>query len=131
MDSPAGELCKHCNDIGCEIFNTAPKDCLIYECAYIQMDKASINIRPDKCGVIFEKISNKIFIGTIDPNQIKPQKIVMKQISAFLNDGYSVILYRPKIKKIIIFNTSDRTKESVWFEFKIIEDDRQMKLEKK
>lgn len=42
MDSPPGELCKHCNGTGCDIYDTAPKDCLLYECAYVQMDKASI-----------------------------------------------------------------------------------------
>ena len=127
MDSPAGELCKHCNN-GCDIYDHAPKDCLEYQCAYNQMEKVSIMLRPDKCGVIFEKISNKLFAGTIDPKQIKPENIILNQISAFLNDGYSVILHHIGKNKPIIFNTKDRTKESVWFELQEFESERKLKL---
>ena len=127
MDSPAGELCKHCNG-GCDIYDNAPKDCLNYQCSYNQMNKASINLRPDKCGVIFEKLSNKLFIGTIDPKQEKPQDIVKDQISAFLNDGYSIILHHLKTKKPIIINTKNRTKQSVWFELQTVEAERKRKL---
>jgi len=43
MDSPAGEYCKECNEgIGCKIYNTAPKDCLGFKCAYNQVDNISI-----------------------------------------------------------------------------------------
>ena len=127
MDSPSYELCKHCNDNGCDIYDTAPKDCLDFFCAYTQMDKASIDLRPDKCGVIFEKITNKLFIGTIDPEQKGPADIVLKQISAFLNDGYSTILYHKKIKEPMIFNTKDRTKKSVWFELQVVEADKEQR----
>jgi hypothetical protein len=131
MDSPVGEYCKHCEiGKGCGIYDNAPKDCLDYQCAYNQMDNVSLNLRPDKCGVIFEKISDKLFIGTIDPKQEKPQDIVMKQIDAFLNDGYSVILHHIKENKPIIINTDNRTKESVWLELQEVEAARQLKLEK-
>lgn len=131
MDSPADELCKHCNGKGCDIYDTAPKDCLDYQCSYLQMEQVSINMRPDKCGVIFEKLTNKLFVGNIDPKQTKPKEIVMKQITSFLNDGYSVILYHKKITKPIIFNTKDRSKESVVFEFKVAEEVRLRKLEQR
>lgn len=112
MNSPAGHVCKHCKNNGCEIYNKAPKDCLDFACAYSQMEKASINLRPDKCGVIFERISNKLFIGTINPKMKQLSTVLMKQISLFMKDGFSVILFNRVIKQVFIF-AKDRSKESV------------------
>ena len=128
VNSPAGELCKHCNvGLGCNIFDAVDEDCKDYQCAYFQMDNVSTDLRPDKCGVLFEKVSNLLFVGIIDPKH-KFKDIVKDQISDFLNNGYSVILKNKE--KPIIINTKDRTKESVWFELHVIESERKRKLGK-
>ena len=60
MNSPAGEYCKECEKgVGCKIFDHVPKKCLEFKCAYNQMEKVSIDLRPDNCDVIFERISLK------------------------------------------------------------------------
>ena len=124
VNSPAGELCKHCNN-GCDIHDTIiPKECSGFYCVYLQMENASINLRPDKCGVIFEKITTDVFIGTVDSKKIILSDDAYEQINSFLDEGFSVVLYHQRIKKPIIFNTPNRTKESVWFEVQIVEDDR-------
>ncbi len=118
MNSPSGHTCKYCIEgVGCKIYNNAPKDCLDFKCAYIQMSNVSIELRPDHCGVIFERVSNDIFIGTVDPEEEKPKQIVKDQISVFLKDGFSVILFNKKIGKPIIINNK-KTKNEVWLEFK-------------
>ncbi len=115
MDSPAGEWCKNCDiDKGCKIYNTAPKKCLNFNCAYKQMKKASINLRPDKSRVIFEKIGEKIFIGTVDPKATKLQEIVLRQVDSFLTEGFSVVLFNQKIKEPLIYPTLGITQDEVW-----------------
>ena len=48
-------------------------------------------LRPDKCGVVFEKISQNIFLGTKE-KKTKLKKVVMNQIASFIKQGYSVII---------------------------------------
>lgn len=94
MNSPAGEYCKECEPgKGCKIYDRAPKNCLKFRCAYNQMEKVSINMRPDKCGVIFERIDD-IFIGTVDTDTDKLNNFVLDQLTSLKNEGFSFVLYK-------------------------------------
>ena len=115
MDSPAGEYCKECEPgKGCRIYDNAPKKCLEFRCAYNQVEKSSINMRPDKCGVIFERIPENIFIGTVDPDIKNLNDDVRGQIQAFLNEGFSVVLFNQKIPEPFIQVANGRTISEVW-----------------
>lgn len=117
-DSPIGELCKYCNrGKGCKIYDTRPQECKEFKCAYAQVKGASINTRPDKCGVVFERVGEQIFIGTIDPNTKRLKSAANGQISSFLEEGFSVILFHSKIKKPYIYPAKDHTPTSVWKTF--------------
>lgn len=118
MDSPPGEICKYCKNDGCDIYDTAPKECLEFQCAYNQMDKVSINLRPDKCKVIFEKITADVFIGTTDPNISNLPDVAKRQIHSFLQEGFSVILFNQKIKTPFIYTAKNITANKVWEIFK-------------
>lgn len=115
MNSPAGHLCEFCNENnGCRIYAAAPKECLDFQCSYSQMKNVSIQLRPDNCGVIFEKINDELFIGTIDPSETKLKDIVKGQIDCFLNDGLSVVLFNQKIKNPLIFPSKNTTADEVF-----------------
>lgn len=115
MNSPAGELCKECDEgKGCRIYDTAPKKCLEFSCCYNQMKKVSMDLRPDKCEVVFEKITDDVFIGTLNPDQKKIQDVVKGQIDFFLQEGFSVALFNPKLKTPLIYPAQDYTAEQVW-----------------
>ena len=116
MDSPAGQWCKHC-DIGkgCKVFTVAPDKCKEFECSYIQMEKVSIGLRPDKCKVIFEKIADDMFLGTLDPNS-NLKSIVKRQIESFVNEGYSVVILSGK-NKPMIRPTKDKAAKDVYNNF--------------
>ena len=117
MDSKAGEYCKECDiDIGCKIY--APKECLSFKCAYNQMEKCHIDLRPDNCGVVFERIGDDIFIGTTDSNLKKLKDVVSGQIMSFVKEGFSVILFNKKIPVPYIF-PSNCTKEEVWNKYNL------------
>ena len=94
MDSPAGEYCKECEPgVGCKIYKNAPDKCLKFRCAYNQMEKASIDMRPDKCGVIFERLDD-IIIGTVDPEVERLNENVLGQLEYFKDEGFSLVLYK-------------------------------------
>lgn len=95
MDSPVNQYCQQCNiDIGCSIFENAPQKCLDFSCGYNEWDKVSEGLRPDKCGVIFEKITENIFHGLQDPDTDMTD-IAGRQINSFLQQGFSVYLTTP------------------------------------
>lgn len=92
IDSPAGELCQHCDkNVGCTIHEDRPKICRDFMCAYAQQENAPIELRPDKCGIIFEKMDDTLFIGTIKPNN-PVSEYAFGQITAFNDQGYDVVL---------------------------------------
>jgi len=115
MDSPAGEYCKECDPgAGCKIYDTIPEGCLKFRCAYNQMEKASINLRPDKCGIVFEKISDDVFIGTVAASVKQLNKYANGQIESFLNQGFSVVLFHQNIKRPFIYPSQSKTEAEVW-----------------
>jgi len=90
MDSPAGEPCKYC-DKGCTIYATVDDRCSEFKCAYNQMDNVSEKLRPDNCGIIFERIEDDLMFGTVNPNHTEFQ-FVHGQINAFIQEGINVVL---------------------------------------
>lgn len=58
------------------------------------MDKVSVDLRPDNCKIIFEKLSDHLFLGTQDP-RFKPTKVAQQQVAAFNQQGFSVIIVTP------------------------------------
>ena len=73
------------------IHDAIPEECSEFECAYLQIKKASVSLRPDKCKVIFEKITDRIFLGTYDTRD-KREIVAGKQIASFLEQGFSVVM---------------------------------------
>lgn len=96
LDKPAGRDCSHCAvGVGCEIFNTTiPEKCKEFSCAWRQMRAVHPALRPDRCGVVFEKIADTFFLGTGKEGfQMTP--FLRRQISSFIRQGYSVVLQTP------------------------------------
>ena len=84
--------CIHCEKkVGCKIHETKPSECTDFDCAYVQMDKVSPALRPDKCNIIFEKITDDIFVGLCENIHIVTP-IAFEQIAAFKEQGFSVVV---------------------------------------
>lgn len=119
LDKPAGVMCDHCvGRSSCGIYSERPQDCKTFECMYYQMENVSTDLRPDKCGVIFEKLNDTLILGTGDPDRKEFPKYLNKQISLFTEDGYSVIMLNAKYKEPLIIPSPDKTSEEAWKEFK-------------
>ena len=80
--------CKHC-DKGCNIQDTKPDECRNFNCAYIQSKIDDINLRPDKCGVIFEKVDNENFFCTM-VRGVEITALAQGQMDSFVKQGYTV-----------------------------------------
>ena len=90
LNKPAGVPCEH-NVKRCEIYKTRPKGCRDFNCAYAQMEQVNIAMRPDNCGVVFEKMSDTKVLGMLDPNR-KEYPHVKGQIDFFKRSGFEVVI---------------------------------------
>jgi hypothetical protein len=90
IDKPRGQWCEYCWAGGCRIYPVRPRQCRQFDCAWLQTN-AHEDLRPDRCGVVFEKMSNDIMWGSLMPGgEVTP--LVSRQIVDFNRQGMSVIL---------------------------------------
>lgn len=84
--------CTHC-DKGCTIYESRPESCVNFECVYIQ-DGYSEEIRPDKSGVIFDKLTTRIYQALISRDRLDSWDTEpMRDYIRSLNDqGISVVV---------------------------------------
>lgn len=95
IKSEPGKLCSHCDlKSGCTIYNTRPVSCINFKCSWLCDNKMSEGLRPDRTNIIFEKITDEIHIGTLNPNNIIGwnKSIVLDYIKLLNNKGISVII---------------------------------------
>ena len=92
LNKKAGERCFNCIGNGCSIYEKRPQVCKDFECAYLQGGN-NIELRPDKCGVMFWKKTETIFCGAMMPG-ITITDVALKQIVSFKNQGYSLVLLK-------------------------------------
>lgn len=133
MNSPAGHLCKECViDKGCKIYDNAPKDCLNFQCIYNELDNLPIELRPDRCKIIFENVDGSIFLGTMHPNynEVYKDKIIENQVNIILKRGISVVFTSSTIKKSLVFPAQGRQISDVWSCLQIKWKEKQTKWEK-
>ena len=114
LNKPANVLCKFC-DKGCAIHATKDKECKNFECAYFQSKNAHIDLRPDNSKIIFEKASDNIMFGLQDP-RYDVTDVAKKQISAFLNEGFSVVLKSTKYEELHYFVNKKHNKKDITIE---------------
>lgn len=90
INKPANKQCWHC-DNGCAIYDSKPQTCNDYECAYYQGKNLPLSLRPDKCGIIFTKKTDRIFSGVLVTG-VPVNNAAKGQIKSFNEQGFSVIL---------------------------------------
>jgi hypothetical protein len=53
MVKPAGQMCAHCTGSGCGIYDSRPKVCREWDCAWRRIASMPPETRPDKMGMVF------------------------------------------------------------------------------
>jgi len=74
------------------------------------MDNVGIEMRPDKCGVIFEKFADTVMMGATD-GYVSYR--VQGQIEAFKREGISVVMMDHSKESKNYFFANGHTKEYV------------------
>ena len=115
LNKGAGEDCKLCKNNGCSIYGKHPQVCKDFECAYLQ-GVADIELRPDKCGIMFFKKSDRIFTGALVPG-VPVTNVAKGQIDAFNQQGYSVILLNLEEKKPLIKLANGHNEQEIFYEY--------------
>jgi len=106
--------CHLCKDNGCSIYGKHPKSCKEFECAYLQGGE-NIELRPDKCGVMFWKKSDRIFCGSMIPG-VPVTEMALKQVASFKSQGYSLVLFK-KGEKLVFRFADGHDKEEISKEY--------------
>lgn len=109
LNKQAGEHCVNCVNNGCKIYGNHPQTCKDFECAYYQGGN-NIELRPDKCGIMFYKKNERIFVGIIVPDkEVTP--MAMGQIRALNEQGYSVVMLKIGERPYIVLADGHNFKE--------------------
>ena len=105
MNSVEGENCQHCSPgVGCDIFNEAPSKCKEFNCLWKHADVMGEDLRPDKCGVVFEAYHiEKTVVAIVEQGSTWQEGEVKKLISQMLMDGYPVWVLEDKDRNLLFF----------------------------
>lgn len=91
IPSAIGEYCQYCKvSNGCMIYDARPKECSDYQCMWTMMDRVSDDLRPDRCGIIFDRIADDVISARME-GEMTP--LVEAQIQSFGREGFSVIVF--------------------------------------
>lgn len=114
MDSPYGEYCKKCSPgVGCTIHDSRPEPCKVFQCCYTQMERVNPVLRPDKCGVVFEKITDTLILGTTVDVITDISELIQGQIRSFVSEGISVMYQQFNPYKWTCFLVKGANKEKI------------------
>ena len=66
-----------------------------------QMENVGMALRPDKCGIIFDRAGDDVISARMEQGT-KLSPLVMGQITAFNNEGFSVLVFRDRSSKCFL-----------------------------
>lgn len=112
FNKPPNTKCEHCNG-GCAIHRFKPLECSSFECMWLQ-SRAPIEVRPDRCGIVFEMLSSRLVYGTV----WKPVTDEgSTQVRSFVAQGYSVVVAKSSGGKVRVYPSEGRGEDEVLSEF--------------
>lgn len=115
IGKPVDTHCQYC-DSGCTIYGHKPRTCSEYECAYLQATGVPETLRPDRCGVIFTKRTERIFSGVLVTG-VAVTDAAKQQARDFLRQGYSVVLLSVRKPKPYVMLADGHDAEAVVREY--------------
>lgn len=91
VNSKRGENCDFMCDEGCSRYDDQPIPCSTFCCAYNQTDEAPIELRPDKCGAMFERYLDT-YLCVVDCFDEEPALTTISQIKSLVFKGFGVVV---------------------------------------
>jgi hypothetical protein len=121
LNKKAGDWCEHCNiGVGCSLWgNGVTDECVNFQCIYNELDNLPIELRPDKCKIIFENVDNNIVLGTMHHhyNEAYKNKVIQKELMELYKRDFSVILSSLTMDQTMIFPAKGKKMSEVWSDF--------------
>jgi hypothetical protein len=120
FDKPAGKWCQHCA-IGkeCRIYESRPQVCRAFECLWLQSQRIpgaafELELRPDKCKVVFSPTTNQnIMSATTMPGApLAWQAPKVKALIDRLVKGGVAVVIGPPASTVRTFISFDGIKEA-------------------
>lgn len=117
LQKPESVLCGQCEvKVGCRIHNVRPMVCRTFDCVYIQDIDMDLELRPDNCKVMFEKVTDTLYLALELPRNVgswKSEK-VLGFIKELNKKGISIIVssFTTAPKEFLL--AEGVTKEQVW-----------------
>ncbi len=97
IGKPVNFWCAFCDAVtGCKIYSSRPESCKKYFCLWYVNPQMPITLRPDMCGVIFEKlVDGHTYLALIDPKWEDAWKEVpvLEVMSQLNKQGFSVVAF--------------------------------------
>lgn len=110
--SKPNEVCKHCDlGVGCKIYDQRPQGCKEFMCMWLQMGYVHPDLRPDRCGLMFEKFSDEVICGVTSGHGVT--RNVLGQIEAFVQEGFSVVIMNHAKRQKSFFLAKGHTRSYV------------------
>lgn len=119
VHSKPNELCIHCKlKKGCKIYDRRPQACKNFNCSWLLDETIPENLRPDKCNVIFEKITDNIELALVSFKELDAWKRieVVEHMRELKKKGISTIIssYTKEPKRFML--ADGKTEKEVWNE---------------
>lgn len=102
--------CVHCKLSKCMIHDHKPDYCTSYDCMYSQSEKLPVSLRPDKCGIVFEKVNDKLILSIQHPD-MQPTVMATNQANEFVKQGFSVAIKKKDNRMQIFLAKGHKAKE--------------------
>lgn len=118
FESPEFSYCPNCDPggVGCKIYETRPEVCRVTNCLWMNQDVVPADLRPDRCGVMFEiPPFSLVYVGYVDPKRPDAWKDPAPQllIQKIKDAGNSVVILSKDKKKTYFSLTAGDTIERV------------------
>lgn len=115
LDKPHGVRCAHEGPVGCSIYADRPHDCQQFECAYYSGLLDHPDLRPDKCGLMFEDTWVKLehpdlpdgkvhfLVGQLlsDLDAVKAEAAT-ELLCSQLKPGYLIVWITPEEEQVVL-----------------------------
>ena len=117
LQKPESTLCGFCKvKEGCSIHKSRPPVCRSFDCVYIQKQDMDLELRPDNCRVMFERVTDNLYLALELPRDVGSWKEdrVLNFIKELNKKGISIIISSfTRTPKEFMLAEGD-TKEYVW-----------------
>lgn len=108
LNKDADIPCTHC-DRGCRIYPKRPGECVRFQCLWSETPVLDPELRPDRCGIMFELYADERIVVAITTVAGAWQRArPLRLISQMTTDGYAVWVIEGKDRHLFLPEGDDK-----------------------